>query len=265
MGLAFETIAGRVVNPGAVATALTANTGDAFAVRAFDSGTNTYLHNAWAHEATPGILRIRSARLHDFVQGLRFQVGVASARGLIPAAVDQPLYYTDILTVEMTGGAAETDVGVLQLYYQSVGGLAARLANWSQVAPRIVNILTVEVDITAAATLGDWSAGTPLNTTFDLLKADYDYAILGYECSASVAAIALRGPDTGNVKVGGPGTTESIETRDYWIKQGNDSGLAMIPIIAANNKGSTLAFQCSASAGVTNNVGFIVAQLSPTA
>lgn len=265
MGLAVEVLAGRVVNPGAALTALTANSGDSFAIRAMAAGSAAWIDDIWAHEATAGIIRVRSPRLHDNVQGIRLSNPTVSARALLPDLLNQPVYSQDVLTVELSGGGAETDVGCLAMYYENVAGLDARLTTWEQVTPRIRNILTQEVAIAAATTLGDWSAGTTLNTTFDLLKANVDYAVLGYVCGGGVAAVALRGPDTGNVRIGGPGTTEELETRDWFLRQSKALGKPWIPIINAANKGATLAFQVSASAAVTTTVDWILAELAPTA
>jgi hypothetical protein len=265
MGLAYEVLAGRVVNPGAALTAVTMDSGDTLAIRAMAAGSSAWLDDVWAHEATPGVVRVRSPRMHDNVQNLRLTNPTASARTLLPDQVNQPVYSQDVMILELSGGGAETDVACLLMYYENVAGLDARLATWPQVASRIRNILTQEVDITGAATVGDWSAGTTINTTFDLLKANVDYALLGYECSASVAAVAIKGPDTGNVKAGGPGTTEAIETKDWFIRQSNSLGKPTIPIINAANKGATQAFQVSASASATTNVGFILAELAPSA
>jgi len=265
MGLAVEVLAGRVVNPGAALTALTPDSGDSFAIRAMAAGSSAWLDDLWAHEATPGILRVRSPRFHDNVQGIRVANATASARALLPDLVNQPVWSQDVLIVELSGGGAETDVGCLCMYYENVQGLDARLATWEQVSPRIRSILTQEVAITGAATVGDWSAGTTINTTFDLLKANVDYAVLGYLCGAGVAAVALRGPDTGNVRIGGPGTTEELETRDWFVRQSRVLGRPWIPIVNAANKGATLAFQVSASASATTTVGWILAELAPTA
>lgn len=264
MPLCYETLAGRVTNPGGTFTTLTADTGDSFTIRNATAGVKAYIDQIWQHAATPGVIRVRSPRMHDNVQNLRLTNPNASPRALLPLSAYQNIYPQDVLTVDMTGGGAEVDVGVLQLYYGDVPGLSARLATWDQILPRINNLLTVEVDIPGATTTGDWSAGTPINTTFDLLKANVDYAFLGYECSGSVAAVALRGPDTGNVKVGGPGCLEPLETRDYWVRMSQAGGDPMIPIINAANKGGTLAYQVSASASATTNVGFICAELKPT-
>lgn len=262
---AYEVLAGRVVNPGAALTALTADTGDSFAVRSFNMGTPAYLDDMWAHEATPGVFRVRSPRLHDNVQGMRYRVPTTAARALLPDEADQILYPQDVLTVELSGGGAETDCGFILAYYTDLPGIAARLATWEQIAPRVASILSNEVAITGAATTGDWSAGTPINTTFDLLKANVDYAVLGYESDTAVGAIALRGPDTGNLRVGGPGGNEALETRNWFVRQSRSNSRPYIPIINAANKGSTLAFQASASASATINVSFILAELKPGA
>lgn len=262
MGLAYEVLTGRATNPGATPTALTANSGDSFVVRAFTPTSNAYLEDVFASNANGGILRIRSPRLHDNVQGIRVRVAAGVVRGLLPDRTEQRLYPQDSLTVETTGGSAETDVGAITTYYQDLPGTDARLALWEQVAPRIANILTVEVGISAASTDGDWSAGDAIDSTFDLLKANTDYAVLGYETDVAVAAVALRGPDTGNLRVGGPGTTEAIETRDYFVRQAVKHNTPHIPILNAANKGATLAYQVDSEAGAVNDTDFVLAELT---
>lgn len=262
MGLAIETVSGRATNPGATFTALTANTGDSFTVRSFPFESGAWIEGMWADSATGGDIRVRSPRLHDNVQGIRLRHDPAVARNLFGENVTQKLYPQDNLTFEITGGGAETDVGVLQIYYQDAPGMDARLAMWEQISPRIVNLVGVPVAISAATTLGDWSAGTPLDTTVDLLKVNVDYAVLGYESDLDVAAIAIRGPDTGNVRVGGPASLETLETRDWFIRQARMHGTPHIPVINAANKSSTLVYQVDSAAGATNNATLLLAELS---
>jgi hypothetical protein len=262
MGTAFYLTTGRVTNPGAVLTAVTPNTGDVLQIPSFDRSTGGWLENAWAHEATPGVLRIRSPKLHDNVQGLRLIVPEATAKPLLPDEAEQPLVTLDTLTVELSGGAAETDVACLQLYIPNMDGASQNVALWEQVNPRIRNLLTNEVDCTAPAVIGNWSAGNALNATFDQLHADGMYAVLGYEVSAACAAIAIAGPDTSQLKCGGPGTLDSRVTRDWFVRQSLQSGRPHIPIIKAPNKGATLVYTLSASAPAAINVGLILAELN---
>lgn len=262
MGTAYEVVTGRVTNPSTTLTALTANTGDSFTVRNFPEGSPAYLEGMWAKGATAGELRVRSPRLHDNVQNLRFPYQVNTPRNLLDDMSEQMLYPQDTLSVEQSGGAAETDVGAIANYYSNLPGTDARLAMWEQIRPRIQNLLTIEVSITGAGTLGDWSAGTPIDTTFDLLKANVDYAILGYVVTNAVLAIAIAGSDTGNLKVGGPGSSEILETRNYFVRQAIQHATPHIPVINAANKSGTLAYQVDNAAGATNSVAFFAAQLS---
>jgi len=259
---AVEVVAGRAVNPGAGPMVLTPNTGGTFTVRNTALGSKVFLEGIWYKGATAGFVRIRSPRLHDNVQGIRYQAAAAGAFNLLGDLPRTILVPQDNLTVEIGGGAAETDDAAILLTYESLPGSDGQWANWSQVQPRIVDLVTVEVAVTAAATLGDWSAGTALNATNDLLKANTLYAWLGYVCQNPVCAVALQGPDIGGLKAGGPGSSNVLETRDWWIRQDKSSDYGLIPLINSANKGGTLAFQCDSAAGAANSVDFLFAELS---
>lgn len=262
MGIGCFLTSGRVTNPGAALTAVTVNTGDFLQVPNFSRSAPAYLENCWAHEGTPGVLRIRSPKLHDNVQGLRITVPESLAKPLLPDEADQPVVALDTLTVELSGGGAETDVAVLQLWLGDMDGAAQNVATWDQIKPRIKNLLTNEVDCTAPGTIGNWSAGNALNATNDQLHADGQYAVLGYTVSAACAAIAIVGPDTSQLKLGGPGAVDSRTTRDWFVKQSLWSGRPHIPVIKAPNKGATLVQTLSASAPAAINVGLIMAELT---
>lgn len=260
---AVEVVAGRATNPGAAFTALTANTGGTFTVRNTQLGSRIFLDGIWYKGATAGQVRVRSPRLHDNVQGLRYQAAAAGAFNLMGDFPRTHLVPQDVLTVEITGGAAETDDAAILLSYDSLPGSDGRWATWDQILPRIVELVTNEVSIAAAATLGDWSAGTAINATNDLLRANTDYAVLGYVCQNPVCAVALQGPDVGGLKAGGPGSSSVLETREWFKRMDLASDIPYLPIISSANKGGTLAFQCDSAAGAANLVDFMLAELSP--
>lgn len=262
MGKALELVIGRATNPGATLTAVTPGSGDSFTVKAVSGGA-IWLENMWAQEGSAGIVRVRSPRLHDNVQGIRFRVPASVIRALLADNVRQKLYSQDNLTVEIAGGAAEVDALALMVHYEDLGGVDGRLATYDQVAPRIQNILTQEVACTTSATAGDWPAGSALNATFDLLKANTDYAILGYEVDAACLAVTVRGPDTGNVRTGGPGPTEPLETRDWFVSLANAIGAPAVPVVNSANKGATVVSVASTAASATVNVNLVIAELSP--
>jgi len=152
--------------------------------------------------------------------------------------------------------------GVLVHYvYDDMPGAMPRLAMPSEVLPRIVNVAGVEVDVTSGA-LGQWGASSAINSLFDNFEAGADYALLGYTCSVQCLGIAVTGKDTGNLKLGGPGSANAFETRDYFIKWSEYSGKPAIPIIAANNKGSTILQNVDVAAATAIKVSLILAQLA---
>lgn len=262
MPKAYEIITGRVLNPGATITALTANSGSSFVVRAFNSTARAWLEGVWSQNATAGVARVRSPKMHDSTQGIRYRTPAATIRDFVSDFSKQPLYPTDTLVVEASGGGAETDCLALAVYYEDLDGSDAKLASWEQIAAQVVNLLTVEVAVTGPATAGDWSAGVALNSFTDLLKADTKYALLGYQTDTEVCAVGIQGPDTGNYRVGGPGCIEPLETRDWFVRQSRDSGLPHIPILNSNNKGGTTVAVTKATAAGTINIDLSLAELA---
>jgi hypothetical protein len=266
VGIALEIINAFATNPGAgpglVATTLFG--GDTAAVRNFNSPSRAFLEQIWATEATAGVVRIRSPRLHDNVQNLRYRTIAAQNRELLPEQAEQLLYAQDLLIAELFGGAAESDGMAWMNYYEDLPGTSARLSTWSAIQPRIVNLVTVEVAIGGGAAIGTYATSVALNATFDLLQANTDYALLGYMCDAAGLSIGIRGPDTGNLRVGGPMTTERLVTWDWFLRQDRlDPNKGWIPIINSANKGATLLDNAQVVAGVATNVTLNLAQLHP--
>ena len=261
MGKAMEVINGRITNQAAL-TAVTFATGDSGTVKAFNPATRAWLLEMWALEATAGVVRIRSPRLHDNVQNLRYTTITATPQPLMGDVVNQPLYPQDVLICEAQGGGAETDVLGFMNYYEDLPGTDARLFRWEELAPRVKNAVTIEVSTTTSATVGDYGGAVAINSLFDTLKANVDYAILGYVTNVNCASVGLRGPDTGNLRVGGPGTTQRLETRDWFRMMSLWNDLPMIPVINAANKGATLVDCVHTSASTTIVVDFIAVELA---
>ncbi len=261
MGLAIDTIVGHAVDPGATVTAVTMATGDTLQVRSFNPPANCRLERVIRAGATSGIVQVRSPLFHDDVRGIRFTSAETPSVLLMPPEMGQNLQSGDTLTLELTGGAAETDLAALVLYYSNVAGASARLHSWGDISALIANIKPVEVDCVASATIGTW-VDTVITTTENLLHANTDYAVLGYVCDVAVACVALRGQDTGNLRIGGPGTTATDDTSDYFVQWSNREGTPHIPVINAANAGGLFASVIDVAANTAVKVQFILAELS---
>jgi len=254
VGKAFEIVTGRVTNAGSTITAVTNATGDSNTVRSFDISTSqAHLEQAWALGATAGVVRVRSPRLHDVSQGVRMNYAVTDPRPLLTSYADEGLYAQDTLIIEQSGGGAETDCESVLIYYDDLPGVNARLAMLGDIAPRIAHIMTVEVDLTTGGTAGDYGGSAAINSNFDVLKANTDYAILGYTTSASVLSVGIKSADFGNLRVGGPGHIQRDETRNWFPWLTEKTGRPHIPVFNAANKANTLVdlVHTATSTGIT--------------
>lgn len=238
MPLAIETIAFRVANPGTTFSAVTLATGDSAVVRQFNPQSRALLEQVYRQGATSGGWRVLSPTLHDNVTGITLITAETPSVFPMPDYIGQPVQPGDTLTIQGTGGTAETEVGALTIYYQDVLGLAATLYNWSDIANAIEHIKPFEVDCSVGGTAGVW-VDTLFNATDKQAKADRKYAILGYITDTALAAIAIKGGETGNVRLGGPGTTNAEDTSDFFVDESNRMGTPHIPVVSANNFGST--------------------------
>ena len=258
---AINLLTGFVTAPSTTATALTMASGDSLQIK--NSPAVAYLIAAWGDWQTAGMLRIRSPRMHDNVQGIRLEGVASEVYSLIYPPEIQTLVPQDTLIAEMTGSGTAGDIesAGLLLYYDNLPGSNGRFIKYQELMSRIVNILTVENTL-ALGTAGGYSGEEAINAEFDLLKANTDYAILGYNVTAECCSVGWRGPDTGNLRVGGPGNeTNKMGTRNWFVDLSRATGRAMIPVINSANKNATLIDGVQDENGTDTTVTTILAQL----
>lgn len=264
MGIAIDTVLLDVHNTSTNAAGLTAATaasGDSLAIRSFKDSGKCYLENVYLQGASaPRRVRILSPRLHDNVTGVSFQALESPTEFLVAAEVQQQMYSADQLVVQMDAAASSDTVAGLSLYYTDAPGLNADLRTWDQIKGRIIDIKPVEVDCTSSATIGQWS-DTVLTTTENQLKADYEYAVLGFEGSAALAMIGIKGPCTSNLRVCIPGASPTLRLTDYFVFQSQQGNRPYIPVFNANDRAATYVSVAANTASATDNVFAILARL----
>lgn len=269
MGRALEVVAGFATNPGATFTTLTPSTGLSFTVRGTDTSKATWLLGAWAFNATAGTLRITSPRLHDQVQGLRYRVTAALTSPLFPSPYQQipkqRLYAQDNLTVQITGGGAELDCGALLICYEDLQGIAGRFIDYPTLLKAGQNMVTAEVTVTAVAT-GNFGGGVAINSSFDTLIANTDYAIVGGMVDTRGTVARITGVDLGNLGCGFPAEPSMREMTNNWFSMiAQSSGIPTIPVINSANKTATTVDIETNGAGGTYIVTLQLVQLAPGA
>lgn len=265
MGRALELLVGQATAPGTTFTGLTMNAGNSLTVRSAAIDAKVYLIAAWTDVQAAGTFRIRSPRLHDNVQGLRFDTIVSDLHPLLPAGFKQPLMTQDVLVAEITGSATAGDLetGAMLVYYEDLPGIDSRLITWDTLQSRLKHLLTVENTL-ALGTGGGYSGEEAINAEFDLLKANTEYALLGYLVDTECACVRWRGSDFGNLGVGGPGDeTHRHLTREWFTRLARLTGLPLIPTFNAANKGGVLIDGCQDEIGTDTTVITILGELGP--
>src|SRR5581483_1092604 len=241
-GPGMEVIGGQVTAPGSTFTAWTMNAGNSLTIRNCPSDKKVFLLQAWADNQTAGGLRVRSPKLHDNVQGIRFRINASEVDPLIPMGFKQQLYPQDTLIVEHSGSATAGDIeaGALLIHYEDLPGQSGRFISYDDLVKKGTNVVTVENTI-STGTAGGFSGSEAINSEFDLLKANTDYALVGYLTDTECATVRWMGVDVGNLGVGGLGNdTDRQMTQDWFARLSKAYALPLIPVFNSANKAAIL-------------------------
>lgn len=265
MGKALEIITGRAVAPSTTLTALTMSAGDTLTIRNAPIDSRILLLQAWADWQTAGTFRVRSPRMHDNVEGIRLQGVASEVKPLLPNRFLQPLIPQDTLVAQLSGSGTAGDIesAAMMLFYDNLPGVSARLIDVQTLLANMVHLMTVENTL-ALGTGGGYTGEEAITAEFDQLKANTDYALLGYLVSAECAAVGWRGSDTGNLRVGGPGDDLGRDyTRSWFYDLANMYQMPLIPVFNSANKDAILIDGVQDENGTDVTVTSIFAQLKP--
>lgn len=274
MPLAKELVLGYATLSGTGQNALTAGAGQSFTVRNFSTGQAKLLEVVGADSVGAFTMQIKSPKMHDTTYGLQFastpkNYGGTSSfnpQSLLPSYVSQTLYATDTLTWTMAGANADVVAATLDVYYTDLSGIAARLYSWDTIEPLIVNLAGVIVTPQTSGTAGAWGTAAALNSGQYNLKADTDYAILGYQVQQPCVAVGIQGTDTGNLIIGGPGSWDARANGAYFVdesvKYRGTTFAQQIPVINSNNAPGISVNVANLNTSANIEVTLIVAQLS---
>lgn len=245
-------------------TALAVAPGDPPGIRSF-APTDTANMTALIYSAGGGQkVRVASPMLHDNVTGLTFQPAEVPSAFLLGDEVGVRLTAVDTLSVYGGIAAAGTITAALVVYYSNLPGVQARLHMWGDISGIIKSIKSVEVDLAAIA-VGAWT-DTIITATENQLHAHTDYAILGYDVSAAVDVVGVKGQATGNLRVCGPGPTSTLDITEYFVLRSAKMGIPYIPVFNGDDRGAfyVSAANHAALGGGAASVYLILAELSST-
>ncbi len=244
----LQTVAFSVVSAaGTGFRALTAVAGDTATFYNVPIGSTAWLAEVWAVDnISAAEISITASRFHDQVYGMRGYVtsGAATAPVLRPVCLsaigfDQPIFPSDVLTVQASAQTSDDVVVTMLIYYEELPGINARLASSAYVKANMKNLVGINVSTTA----GDGLYGTPaaLNSSDNRLHANTDYALLGFTAPLPLASCVISGIDTGNLRVGGPVLADPAVDANMFVRYdvGYPQSGGLLPVINSNNAGST--------------------------
>jgi hypothetical protein len=137
------------------------------------------------------------------------------------------------------------------VHYPDLPGIDQRVLTWSQFQSRYEKLTTVFSAVTSGA--GAYGTAVAINSVSDLLLANRDYALLGITTTVDQLAVCVSGPDTGNVRIGAPGSNQNTdEAASYFTLMARAHDMALIPVLNSGNKNSTNISSIAATAVATN-------------
>lgn len=249
--------------PGAAGAAGVAVAGDSLIIA---NGEKARILQCWSDHQAAGFAQIiRNTSGHDTTRDLRYEVAISELSPHMPMGIASELAPQETLAVTIAGSATAGDVETLCMLieYDELKGLGDQnLIDWPTLLRRMEKTVNLDVQIAAAVGPAFVTSEELITAETDLLKANREYAVIGYKVRQETAAVYLRGPDTANRRLGGPGNDLDANTTLQWFALlARAFDRPMIPVIGASNKGSTfVGVHADENAG-NINVSFALALL----
>lgn len=243
-------------------TALAATTGDSLITRGTVGESKARLMAfITKSDAAGNEFRVTSPLLHDNVTGLTWFANENPSLFNVPSETSVELNEQDTLTVQGQCGAATTITAGLVIAYDDIRGTDADLYRWGDIEGDIKFLKSVQVGNLAVA-VGAWT-DTPITNTENQLHADRSYAVLGYISNPAPAIIGVKGIATGNLRMCGPGASQTTDLSDYFVQMSLKHNRPYIPVFQANDRNSFYVSMADSVARAANavNVSLIVAEL----
>jgi len=239
---------------------LVATAPDTLTVRNLGGETPGRLVGFGRKGATAGSVRLRSPYLHDPTNGIRGRVLAADPTSVLDYDGYQLLRPQDTLILESTGGAAaEQESGWMLNYYPRLVGRDGRYITSKELAARRVELVTNEVAVTTGAA-GVWGSAA-LSAGTGEIKADADYAVIGWVTDVACTAVGISAPETGNFRTGGPGVTTKNFTRSFFEDMGDNMGVPAVPVFNGSNLASVVVWAVDNTAALVVNVDLVLAHV----
>jgi len=248
--------------PGTTPVQADAVSGDNLTLATPPEGAGIYLLDwCFASEGAAGEHRLIWPTGHDTSYGLGI-IADTSQRRLYALPEIRPQFRpaeTIRPYVAGSGTSGQAAYGVLAIYYEQLQGAEGMMIGYDEFQRVRKQSLGWTQQLSISGKLA-WTTHGALDNSRDVWKRNSRYAIIGAKADTSIVALAIRGPDTGNVRC--PilfQNNDRVLSARYFLDLANRSGLPVIPVIQGANVGATLLeFLANTASGTANVTLFAV-------
>lgn len=263
MGKALEVITVQATAPGAGALFLAA-AGNSLTIR--DTVQPAWLAAVWGRRQTVGFFRLTSPLLHDAVVGVQMGLGSSGEIRVQHVGCYQRLYAQDTLVAFGSGSAVAGDIeqNSFLVAYEDLPGVDGYFIDEAELDRRADDLYAFQNTL-ALGTVGGYSGSELINAEQDQLKANTDYAILGWTIQVGALTVRYIGQDWGNLGVGGPAQPSDDTSERWFVKLSRECGMPLIPVFNSSNKSSLFIDGATDENGVDAVVNTMTCRLRPKA
>lgn len=258
---------------GSFADTLTANSGDSLSVFNYTNG-GARIVKMWGIDsdsvAEVAVTDGRFDSIHDPQYGVRFNIAslipggaaVVGAHTMLDAPQTIDMFSGDALTFTVTTTAADDVLISWLTEYDDLPGTFGQFADWNRVKMMRENTIGLRCAPVASGTPGLYGTARALNADDTRLTGGKYYAVLGWSLQTVCTTVTLKGPSTGNNRVGLPGGASNQDTTMAFVQQSIQFGKPLIPIINGFDAASYFLEAADGEASTSPKVDLFMYQLT---
>ena len=258
---------------GTFADTLAANSGDSLSIANFTNG-GARIVKMWGIDsdsvAEVAITDTRFDSIHDPQFGIRANIpalipggaAVVGSHDILDPPASVPVYAGDTLTFTVTSTAADDVIVTYQIEYDDLPGTFGQFASWDRVQSLRETTIGLRCAPVASGTPGAYGTARALNADDTRLTGGKYYAVLGWSLQTVATTITLKGPSTGNNRVGLPGGALTLDTMMGFVSMSQQFGKPLIPILNGYDAASYFLEVADGEASTSPKVDLFMYQLS---
>lgn len=258
---------------GTFADTLAANSGDSLAISNFVNG-GARIVKMWGIDSDSvmelALTDTRFDSIHDPQYGVRANIAslipggaaVVGSHDILDPPANIPVYSGDTLTFTVTTTASDDALVTWLTEYDDLPGTFGQFANWDRVQALRETTIGLRCAPVASGTAGGYGTARALNADDTRLTGGKYYAVLGWSLQTVCTTVTIKGPSTGNNRVGLPGGALTLDTMMGFVQLSQQFGKPLIPILNGYDQASYFLEAADGEASTSPKVDLFMYQLS---